>query len=427
MAQFGFGLNVNKTAQETGYDQYKTTLGESLGAVAAENWQFSPFKSIETYFDIEEARRISKDQVGGDSAGIFKVDRKQLNEEYSNLGLYFEEDEYQSVVDIMVGQKEEERARQSIMNRGPQGSWNPLSGGFYVGAAKLAVGIGVSFLDPINIGASFIPVFGQVRFAQIAARTGLRTARAVRGAVEGAVGATILEPLVYSVAQKVQADYDLVDSFMNIGFGTVIGSGLHVGAGALKDMGTAQKFEAQIIKNKENLDSGKGSEPELNLYNQYYPVNGEFMMKLEKTDPRTRELLLAKAIGDISLENPVDVGDILNADAILREGTANPVTTEIKTTTKNIYNNTDVSKVNKNIDNLSSAENDIIINRESQDLLNLRNRQTEQGLDLKTDFGNEGQPDVLKTTTEALDDINTNLKQVEETVADFINCTNGNT
>ena len=568
MAQFGFGININKTAQETGYDQYKTTLGESLGAVAAENWQFSPFKSIETYYDIEEARSMSEDQMGGDSAGIFKVDRKQLNEEYSNLGLYFAEDEHQSVVDIMVNQKKEERARQSIMNRGPQGSWNPFSSGFYVGAAKLGVGIGVSFLDPINIGASFIPVFGQVRFAQVAARTGLRTARAVRGAVEGAVGATILEPLVYSVAQKVQADYDLVDSFMNIGFGTVLGSGLHVGAGALKDIGTAQKFEAQIIKNKENLDienttftndlelptkvnigeffnifdvdgnivnvevtkvssSGNsvkvklpdGSEkivsldsrsvdfqsiknpdykfksvnlksnvqgksisalnqkeiktlkkellerkqtlekqgninqgayfdvvrdlksiefsinkkptsksvPELNLYKEYYPVNGEFMMKLEKTDPRTRELLLAKAIGDLSLDNPVNVGDILNADATLREGTANPVTTEIQTTSKNIYNNSDVSIVNKSIEDFSLSENDTIINRESQDLLNLRNRQTEQGLNLKTDFGNEGRPDVLTTTTEALDEINKNTRQVEETVADFINCTNGNT
>jgi len=587
MAQFGFGININKTAQETGYDQYKTTLGESLGAVAAENWQFSPFKSIETYYDIEEARSMSEDQMGGDSAGIFKVDRKQLNEEYSNLGLYFAEDEHQSVVDIMVNQKKEERARQSIMNRGPQGSWNPFSSGFYVGAAKLGVGIGVSFLDPINIGASFIPVFGQVRFAQVAARTGLRTARAVRGAVEGAVGATILEPLVYSVAQKVQADYDLVDSFMNIGFGTVLGSGLHVGAGALKDIGTAQKFEAQIIKNKENLDieknvdqekqilkniddfvidskkdyfaiysktkeltkeftgiptsqvekfiiqteyvknlnamqindvkiskkyrntgagkalykiaikdafdknldfasdnsisesalrvykslekegfkvvynknikvlknevkldQGRGNQiqtkdgiapvviikkptsksvPELNLYKEYYPVNGEFMMKLEKTDPRTRELLLAKAIGDLSLDNPVNVGDILNADATLREGTANPVTTEIQTTSKNIYNNSDVSIVNKSIEDFSLSENNNIINRESQDLLNLRNRQTEQGLNLKTNFGNEGRPDVLTTTTEALDEINKNTRQVEETVADFINCTNGNT
>jgi len=150
-------------------------------------------------------------------------------------------------------------------------------------------------------------------------------------------------------------------------------------------------------------------------------------MKLEKTDPRTRELLLAKAIGDLSLENPVNVLDTANADAVIREGTANPVTTEVKANTKNTFNDVNITPVNKNIDNLSSAENDIVINRESQDLLNLRNKQTEQGLNLKTNFGNEGIPDVLKNTTEALDDINANSKQVEETVADFINCTNGNT
>jgi hypothetical protein len=568
MAKFSFGLNVNETAQENGYDQYQTTLKESLGAVAADNWELNPAMATFKNWQIYKAKSISEEgERSPRNQPIFRVNRDKLNKQYSSLGLYFEQDEYQSVVDIMVDNKIEENERQSIMSRGPQGSFNPLSGGFYVGAAKLAVGIGVSFLDPINIGASFIPVVGQARFAQIAARTGLKTARAVRGAVEGAVGAAILEPLIYSTAQKIQADYDLVDSFMNIGFGTIIGTGLHVGAGALKDIGTAQKFEAQIIKNRENLNlqneivkdtldvptkinigesfnifdangnivnakitsissSGNsvkvklpnGSEqiinlnassvafqnikssnytirsaglseniqgefiselnqkeiktlkkellerkneleknnntnqaiyndtirdlnaldfhikkttsksvPELNLYNQYYPVNGEFMMKLEKTDPRTRELLLAKAIGDLSLENPVNVGSILDADATLREGTANPATGEIKSTTRNTFNDADINPVNKNIDNLTSAENDIVINRESQDLLNLRNRQTEQGLILKTDFGNEGIPDVLTNTTEALDDFNANSKEVEETIKDFINCENGNT
>ena len=428
MAKFGFGLNVNETAQENGYDQYQTTLKESLGAVAADNWELNPAMATFKRWKMYEAKSISEEgERSPRNQPILRVNRDKLNKQYSSLGLYFEQDEYQSVVDIMVDSKIEENERQSIMSRGPEGSFNPLSGGFYVGAAKLAVGIGVSFLDPINIGASFIPVVGQTRFAQIVARTGLKTGRAVRGAVEGAVGATLLEPLIYSTAQKIQADYDLVDSFMNIGFGTILGTGIHVGAGALKDIGTAQKFEAQIIKNKKNLDEGTGGEPELNLYNQYYPVNGEFMMKLEKTDPRTRELLLAKAIGDLSLENPVNTASILDADATLREGTANPATGEIKSTTRNTFNDADVNPVNKNIDDLSSAENDIVMNRESQDLLNLRNKQTEQGLILKTDFGNEGIPDVLTNTTEALDDFNTNSKQVEETIADFINCENGNT
>ena len=568
MAKFGFGLNVNETAQENGYDQYQTTLKESLGAVAADNWELNPAMATFKNWQMYEAKSISEEgERSPRNQPILRVNRDKLNKQYSSLGLYFEQDEYQSVVDIMVDSKIEENERQSIMSRGPEGSFNPLSGGFYVGAAKLAVGVGVSFLDPINIGASFIPVVGQTRFAQIVARTGLKTGRAVRGAVEGAVGATLLEPLIYSTAQKIQADYDLVDSFMNIGFGTILGTGIHVGAGALKDIGTAQKFEAQIIKNRKNLNlqneivkdtldvptkinigesfnifdvngnivnakitsissSGNsvkvklpnGSEqiinldarsvafqnikssnytirsaglgeniqgksiselnqkeiktlkkellerkneleknnntnqaiyndtirdlnaldfntkkttsksvPELNLYNQYYPVNSEFMMKLEKTDPRTRELLLAKAIGDLSLENPVNVGSILDADATLREGTANPATGEIKSTTRNTFNDADVNPINKNIDGLLFNENDIVMNRESQDLLNLRNKQTERGLILKTDFGNEGIPDVLTNTTEALDDFNANSKEVQETIADFINCENGNT
>ena len=43
------------------------------------------------------------------------------------------------------------------------------------------------------------------------------------------------------------------------------------------------------------------------------------MMKLEKTDPRTRKLLLEKSLGDLlMLDEPVDVGPVINADPILR-------------------------------------------------------------------------------------------------------------
>ena len=114
MAQFGFGLNVNDTAQETGYDQYKTSLFESLGAVAADNWNFNPVMSILNLREVQTAGAESR------AAGIIPRDKKLLNEEYRNLGLHFERNEYQSVVDIMVDSKIEENERQSIMSRGPE-------------------------------------------------------------------------------------------------------------------------------------------------------------------------------------------------------------------------------------------------------------------------------------------------------------------
>ena len=99
MAQFGFGLNVNDTAQETGYDQYKTSLFESLGAVAADNWNFNPVMSILSLRDVQTAGAESR------AAGIIPRDKNLLNKEYKDLGLYFERNEYQSVVDIMVAKK----------------------------------------------------------------------------------------------------------------------------------------------------------------------------------------------------------------------------------------------------------------------------------------------------------------------------------
>lgn len=420
MANFTFGLNVNETAQESGYDQYKTSFREVLGATYEETINFNPAYRLYKSYQISDAKNQSEEE------GVEPISKSELNKEYADLGLFFENDEYQSVVDIMVDQKKEERERQSILERGPQGSWNPFSGGFYVGAAKLAVGIGGSFLDPINIGASFIPVFGQTRFAQLVARPGmtLPKARAIRGAVEGSFGAAAVEPIVYSSAKQVQADYGIVDSFMNISFGTILGTGLHVGAGKLKDIRTAKKFEEQLIKNKKDLDAGTGGEPELNLYKQYYPENSDIMMKLEKTDPRTRELLLKKGIGDVMQENPLDVTDIANADATLREGTANQPAKTSTTIKKLVTDEIELQNFKQKIINKDAQ----VLEKETpimeERLLALRNQQTESGYDLNFGDDLEGELTVQKTK-DSLDELKTKSKDLEKITADYINCRNG--
>jgi hypothetical protein len=417
MANFTFGLNLNETAQESGYDQYKTTFGQALGATYEETINFNPAVRSYSSYKIATAKNESA------NSGAEKINKNELNKEYAELGLYFDNDEYQSVVDIMVDQKKEERERQSILERGPQGSWNPFSSGFYVGASKLAVGIGASFLDPINIGASFIPVFGQARFAALAARTTLTKARTIRGAVEGSFGAAVVEPIVYSSAKQVQADYGIVDSFMNIGFGTILGTGLHVGAGKLKDIRTARKFQEQLIKNKKDLDAGTGGEPELNLYKQYYPENSDIMMKLEKTDPRTRELLLKKAIGDVMQDNPVDVTGVVNADATLRSGKAESPTTKIEGTKKLTTDELELQNFNKKIINKDSQalEKDTPIME--QRLLDLRNKQTEKGLNYELK-SKTGEPTVQSTKAD-LDAVKTREKDLQDTLIDHINCING--
>ena len=485
MAQFGFGLNVNDTAQETGYDQYKTSLFESLGAVAADNWNFNPVMSILSLRDIQTAGAESR------AAGIIPRDKNLLNKEYKDLGLYFERNEYQSVVDIMVDRKKKERERQSIMERGPEGSWNPLSGGFYVGAAKLAVGIGTSFLDPINIGASFIPIYGQARFARSIAKAksmnvksakAFRRTRLKKGALEGAVGATLIEPLVYGAAQRIQADYDLYDSFFNVAFGTVIGGGLHVGAGKLKDMGTNAKFQARILTNRENLSKPEGGDPEIDLYKEYYPEEVvDQMMKLDQMDAETRKILLQKSIGDMQLDEPVNIDSIVNADPtlngtstaeldlrlagakknletikkdtqiIIREGGKvnkkhlqkaikkyNDLLTKrkklIKTTkTEPVITDPVVNRKKVSKEMPSESPQKIITNEDVQlktaeeRLVKLRTKQNDAGLPLEFTNKSTGQKDAtLKEADEALEEVNSKSDDIEAGFADYINCINGN-
>lgn len=411
----GFGLNVNETAQESGYDQYKMNLFESLGAVAKDNWNFNPVMSLLNYSDLYDARKQSQ------FVNDIKVNRQELNKEYANIGLYFEEDEYQSVVDIMVREKNQERARQSVMARGPEGSWNPLSGGFYVGAAKFTTGLATSFLDPINIAASFIPVYGQARFARLLAKPGMTftKARARRGAIEGAVGATLVEPIVYGVAKSLQSDYDLYDSFLNVTFGTILGSGLHVGAGKLKDINTRRKFNEKVAAGKKILGDDSATDIDINLYREYYPENSEIMKALEATDPKTRKLLLQKATGDVLLDQPVDVTPIVNADPTLRSAENSSPNPDITRIPRQSVDEAELNSLKRNVVNKDEGQSNTELESLETQLNTLKTSQ--QDLNLRFEQGDS----EVKVTTDDLTEVQTKSKDLDEIIKDAINCVDG--
>lgn len=150
---------------------------------------------------------------------------------------------------LMLEQKGEEIWRQNVSSR---------ASGFVNNAAGFAGGLAGSFVDPINIGSAFVPGLAfrggisalraipatravgtsllarnTARQTAIASATGWTRAGllARQGAVEGAIGATMIEPLVYSGMTAAQADYSLADSLMNIAFGSMMGATLHPIAG----------------------------------------------------------------------------------------------------------------------------------------------------------------------------------------------------
>ena len=397
MAQLGFGLNINETASKFGYDQYSTRLGETLGAIAADNWNFNPLSSIGTYYDMQSARSqaLEDNQV--------RISRDELNKEYSDLGLFFKEDEFQSVVDIMVEEKKDERSRQSIIERGPKG--------FGVGALKFATGLGVSLFDPINIAASFIPVFGQARFAGLVARQGFTRARLAKGVTEGAVGAAIVEPIVYGVAKEVQADYGLADSLLNITFGTILGGGLHVGAGKLKDLRTASKF-------KQRVKEANTPDQELNLYKEYYPENGKIMRDLEITNPQTRKLLLEKSLNDLLLEKPVDTSPVVSADPVLKNSVDSAATSQTRARPDSTADEIELNNVEQNVVNKKSSDVDVEINNLELRLNAIKENQKTRKLEIDDDV-------EVKSTKDELDEVNQRSEELDEIIRDAVNCVNG--
>lgn len=138
----------------------------------------------------------------------------------------------EAALSTLMERKRIEKRRQETFARS--------EGGFAEGAERLGIAFATTLVDPISMGLNFVPVVGQARYARwlagagsLAARVGVR---AGVGAAEGVVGAAIGELPVYAMRTQEQADYDAVDSLMNVTFGGVIGAGLHTTVGTLGEL-----------------------------------------------------------------------------------------------------------------------------------------------------------------------------------------------
>lgn len=135
----------------------------------------------------------------------------------------------QGALDVLMERHREQLARQQIMARAGGGSM----------PTQIAASLAASLLDPLNIASAFVPVVGEARYARLLAGAATPLGRAaVRGgvgALEGSVGAAILEPLPLLAAQADQTEYGLSDSLANIALGGILGGGLHSVGGAVTD------------------------------------------------------------------------------------------------------------------------------------------------------------------------------------------------
>ena len=315
------GLGTFKQSQaEIGltYSQTRTSFLDAAHANFMNAFNRNPFASTGRAYDMTKAYQSSNTYLN----------RDELNKQYAGLGLNFTEDTREGVVDYIVERKKLDNKRANILARGPSGK---LAKSFF-----FLESLGTSFLDPINIGASFVPVVGQAKFASMVARSGKNIARMKKGAVEGLVGNIAVEPIVYGVAKSEQADYTAYNAITNIALGGLIGTAAHVGFGRLGD------YIAEV--------RGKP-----NIY-----------QRLAAISPENQRQLLDYSVGKVLKGEPVDTGNLVSEKTRVGDAQLNKIDDQIKefdTLYNNSIKNGDRSSAKiylKNIRNLQKTQRDIV-------------------------------------------------------------------
>jgi len=202
------------------FDLAKAGTLDVLGATFQETMYYNPLNAL---------NRLAEQYTGKADAGkvISKDDWKES--EYYRDGIQVDDNGIkEGLAQLLAERVDRRREFQITLQRS--------KGGFGLGAAQFGVAIAGSFLDPLNVASAFIPAVGPARVASMAAKMGKSGSRAVKGAVDGAVGAAVLEPLIIGAAAAEQDEsYTLLDSFLNVAVGSALGSGLHVGFGKISD------------------------------------------------------------------------------------------------------------------------------------------------------------------------------------------------
>ena len=208
-----------------------TELGtlDILGATFQETMYYNPANAL---------GRLSEQFIGEGRTGRTLTKDEWAESEYFRPGIEVGEDGIKEGLANLFAQRHDKRL-------GFRLDLNRSKGGFGLAAAQFGVGIGASFLDPLNVASAFIPSVALARGAVAANR--IKTAgatiagrtsgkRFLTGAMDGAIGAAVLEPLIIGAAYAEQdKDYTIMDSFLNLTFGSILGGGLHVGVGKIYD------------------------------------------------------------------------------------------------------------------------------------------------------------------------------------------------
>lgn len=202
------------------FDYMKTGTLDVLGATLDETLYYNPVNAL---------GRLAEQKLGTGREGRMLTKDEWAESEYFREGIEVGDEGIKEGLATLLADRHDERAEfKTTLSRS--------RGGLGLGAAQFGVAIAGSFLDPLNVASAFIPSVATARLATTASRMGRSGNRFTTGMMDGAIGAALIEPIVIGAAAAEQdADYGLMDSFLNVAVGSALGGGLHWGAGKISD------------------------------------------------------------------------------------------------------------------------------------------------------------------------------------------------
>ena len=230
-----------------------------------------------------------------------------------------------------------------------------------------------------------------------------------------------------------------MDSFIAVSFGTILGGGLHVGAGKLKDFRRRRKFERKVNEAREKAGITDGETPEWNPYKEYYGENARIMKELAETSPETRAILLQRALTDLIEDNPVNVKPIADLDPKLRNAQINQNVPKKERVNVN-QKDDNIKGIDKRVTDENSG-NTILKNPDQRELNNFESSGKSKSLESKNldqeNIDLESQLNIIKErqkgldiedsveiqrSKKAVDEFNQKNKEIKDAIKDGINC-----
>lgn len=211
-----------RAAEDARRLQIQNIEGQFVGMDDAEA-RAAQADALQRIYD-DRAEQLAEYQRLNVEAGRIKSVR-DLNEKYKPLGVEFSYPMSDADAEEVAADRRAQMMRDAIVQRSP--------GGIVQGAGMFGAGLISMATDPLELASNFIPVVSQSRMATFVARFGPVRGRVLAGAVEGAVGQAITEPLYYGLSRQAQLDYTMSDSLFNVGLGAVLGGSVGGVAGLL--------------------------------------------------------------------------------------------------------------------------------------------------------------------------------------------------